>query len=118
PFHRQRSWLDAPRATTADVASAGLTAADHPLLGAAVALADSDGFVFTGRLSLADHPWLADHAVFGIVLVPGAAFVELALLAAHRSGLDRIDELTLEAPLALPPQGAVQVQLSVAAPHP
>ena len=32
-------------------AGAGLGAADHPLLGAAVSLADGDGFLLTGRLS-------------------------------------------------------------------
>ncbi|HEY8987368.1 MAG TPA: acyltransferase domain-containing protein, partial [Streptomyces sp.] len=62
PFQRQRYWLDTP-ATASDVASAGLGAADHPLLGAAVELPDSDGLVFTGRLSLGAQPWLADHAV-------------------------------------------------------
>jgi polyene macrolide polyketide synthase len=115
PFQRERFWLDATD-LGADVASAGLSSADHPLLGAAVPLADSDGFLFTGRLSLADHPWLAGHAVFGNVILPGTAFVELALVAAHRAGLECIEELTLEAPLPLPAKGAVLVQLSVGAP--
>ncbi|HEX9306225.1 MAG TPA: acyltransferase domain-containing protein, partial [Anaeromyxobacter sp.] len=115
-FQRERYWLEAPASRAADVASAGLSSADHPLLGAAVSLADTDGFLFTGRLSLADHPWLAGHAVFGNVILPGTAFVELALVAAPRVGLERIEELTLEAPLALPAKGAVVVQLSVGAP--
>ncbi|WP_394829189.1 type I polyketide synthase [Pendulispora albinea] len=118
-FQRERFWLDAPRARHADVTSAGLASPDHPLLGAAVALADSDGFLFTGRLSLAEHPWLLDHGVFETVLLPGTAFVELALSAAHRLGLDRVEELTLEAPLVLPvvpANAAVLVQLSVGAP--
>ena len=50
----------------------------HPLLGAAVELPDADGFIFTGRLALSTHPWLADHTVMGTVLLPGTAFVELA----------------------------------------
>ncbi|WP_437592933.1 type I polyketide synthase [Sorangium sp. So ce1000] len=115
-FQRERFWLQAPNAQPADVASAGLAPAMHPLLGAAVALADTDGLLFTGRLSLAEHPWLAGHALFGTVLLPGTAFVELALLAAHRVGLDRLDELTLEAPLPLHTKDAVLVQLSVGAP--
>ena len=113
-FQRERFWLEARRQRTADLAAAGQSAAEHPLLSAAVALADSDGFLLTGRLSLAEHPWLADHAVFGTPILPGTAFVEMALLAAERAGLD-IEELTLEAPLALPPEGAVQLQLSVGA---
>ncbi|AUX43618.1 uncharacterized protein SOCE26_050680 [Sorangium cellulosum] len=115
-FQRERFWLDAPKARRADVTSAGLTSADHPLLGAAVTLADSDGFLFTGRLAIADQPWLAGHAVFGSPILPGTAFIELALAAAHRTGLDRIDELTLEAPLPLPLHGAVLLQLTVGAP--
>ncbi|SNT60728.1 Acyl transferase domain-containing protein, partial [Actinacidiphila glaucinigra] len=88
----------------------------HPLLGATVALADSDGFLFTGRLSLDTHPWLADHAVMGTVLLPGAAFVELAVRAGDQVGCDVLEELTLQAPLVLPERGGVQVQIHVAAP--
>ncbi|HWO18948.1 MAG TPA: SDR family NAD(P)-dependent oxidoreductase, partial [Kofleriaceae bacterium] len=116
-FQRERYWLEAPTAgrAPADVSSAGLVPADHPLLGAAVRLADTDGFVFTGRLSLAEHPWLADHAVYGTVLLPGTAFVELALVAAHRVGLERVDELALAVPLAIPARGAMLMQLAVGA---
>ncbi|WP_394838005.1 SDR family NAD(P)-dependent oxidoreductase [Pendulispora rubella] len=110
-FQRERYWLDAPRES--DVASAGLAPAEHPLLGTAVALADGDRWLFTGRISLSTHPWLAGHAVRGTVLLPGTAFLELAHAAAHRVGLGRIDELTLEAPLVLSARGAVCLQLSL-----
>ena len=112
PWQRKRYWIEPTAAT--DLAAAGQGASGHPLLSAAIALADSDGFLLTGRLSLAEHPWLADYAVFGTPILPGTAFVEMALLAAERAGLD-IEELTLEAPLALPAEGAVQLQLSVGA---
>ncbi|WP_394831087.1 SDR family NAD(P)-dependent oxidoreductase [Pendulispora rubella] len=115
-FQRHRFWLEAPSSPRADVASAGQASAEHPLLVAAVPLADSDGFLFTGRLSLPHHPWLAGHAVFGTVILPGTAYVDLALVAAHRVGLDRVEELTLQAPLVLPKTGAVVLQLSVGAP--
>ena len=69
-FQRQRYWLE-PARSLADVAAAGLSPSPHPLLGAATTLAEHDGVLFTTRLSLADHPWLADHTVFGNVLVPG-----------------------------------------------
>ncbi|WP_458089996.1 type I polyketide synthase [Streptomyces malaysiensis] len=115
-FQRQRYWLDAP-ATVGDVASAGLGAAGHPLLGAAVELADSDGLVLTGRLSTRGQPWLADHAVSGVVLFPGTAFLELAIQAGDRVGCDRVDELTLQAPLILPERGAVALQLVVDPPE-
>ncbi|MFJ1709113.1 type I polyketide synthase [Kitasatospora sp. NPDC088346] len=117
-FEQEYYW---PRPLTGwlgDVASAGLGPADHPLLGASLALADGDGegHLLTGRLGLDSHPWLADHAVGEIVLLPGTAFVELAVRAGDQAGCDCLDELTLEAPLILPARGGVQMQLWVGAP--
>ena len=40
---------------------------------------DSGGVVLTGRLSVRSQRWLADHAVAGVVVFPGAGFVELAI---------------------------------------
>ncbi|MFI0767638.1 SDR family NAD(P)-dependent oxidoreductase [Streptomyces sp. NPDC021218] len=117
-FQRARFWLDPEAGDAADVSSAGLDSAGHPLLGAAVPLPDSDGFLLTGRLSLRTHPWLADHAVLGRVILPGTAFVELASRAGDAVGCDRLEELTLEAPLVLPEEGAVRTQLMVSGPGP
>ncbi|MBP8538819.1 type I polyketide synthase, partial [Streptomyces sp. MK37H] len=111
-FQRERYWLESA-AATADVASAGLGSAEHPLLGAAVTLPDSDGCLFTGRLSARTHAWLADHEVLGAVMLPGTAFVELALHAGDRVGCARLEELTLEAPMVLPEHGGVQVRVTV-----
>ncbi|MFE5588183.1 SDR family NAD(P)-dependent oxidoreductase, partial [Kitasatospora sp. NPDC056531] len=112
-FQHENYWLDAPADGVGDVVSAGLGSADHPLLGAAVALAGGDGLLFTGRLSLRTHPWLADHAVAGTVLVPGTGMLELALRAGERAGCEHVEELTLEAPLVVPERGGVQIQLAV-----
>nr|WP_250904422.1 type I polyketide synthase [Actinomadura sp. NEAU-AAG7] len=114
PFQRQRYWLDAPAG--GDVTTAGLGAAEHPLLGAAVEPAEDGGLLLTGRLSAQSHPWLADHAVHGTVLLPGTALVELALYAGELVGSRRVQDLTLEAPLVLGRTGAVQIQLAVTAP--
>ena len=111
-FQRRRLWLDAP-AITGDVTSAGISQAEHPLLGAAVSLPDSGATLLTGRLSLTSHAWLADHAVLGSVLLPGTAMVELALRAGQEVGCDRLAELALEAPLVLPERGAVQLRVRV-----
>ncbi len=100
PFQHQRYWLAAPE-PAAEPADLGLAAADHPLLGARVPVAGGDGLLLTGRLSLDAEPWLADHAALGTVLFPGAGWVELALHAAHESGCELLEELTLEAPLVL-----------------
>ncbi|MER7758032.1 SDR family NAD(P)-dependent oxidoreductase, partial [Kitasatospora sp. NPDC097643] len=113
PFEGRRYWPERVGRTVGDVASVGLAAAGHPLLGAAVSLPAVDGFLFTGRLSVQSHPWLADHAVMGAVLLPGTAFVELAIRAGDQVGCGLLEELTLEAPLVLPEQGGVHVQLAV-----
>ncbi|WP_345056544.1 beta-ketoacyl synthase N-terminal-like domain-containing protein, partial [Streptomyces rameus] len=115
-FQHQHYWIEPDTARQGDVASAGLSSADHPLLGAAVTLPASDGALLTGRLSLRTHPWLAEHAVQGTPLLAASAFVELALRAGETVGCDRVEELTLEAPLALPERGAVQVQVTVGGP--
>ncbi|EFL20211.1 type I polyketide synthase, partial [Streptomyces sp. C] len=116
PFQRTRHWLDAPDTGSADVSAAGLSEARHPLLGASVRVADGDRFLLTGRISLGSHPWLADHGALDTVLLPGTAFVELAVRAGDEAGCAHLEELTLEAPLVLPPRGAVQVQAVVGAP--
>ncbi|KDN17299.1 hypothetical protein DV20_37340 [Amycolatopsis rifamycinica] len=94
-FDRRRYWL---------------TGRSGGLLGAPTPVADGDGLVATGRLSLTSLPWLAGHAVRGTVLFPGTGFAELALAAAAAAGCAGVEDLTLEAPLALPAAGAVEVQ--------
>ncbi|WP_460369182.1 type I polyketide synthase, partial [Actinocorallia lasiicapitis] len=113
-FQRQRYWRSL-RPASSDVTAAGLIAADHPLLGALVTLPDDDGVVLTGLLSVDDQPWLADHSVLGSVLLPGTAFVELALRAGDEVGCGRIEELTLQAPLVLPDHGGVRLRVLVGA---
>ncbi|MGW2332278.1 type I polyketide synthase, partial [Streptomyces sp. NPDC001700] len=115
-FQRERFWPEAAAGFLGDVTSVGQSPADHPLLGAAVELVDSDGFLLTGRVSVQTHPWLADHVVSGAVFLPGTAFVELGVQAGDRVGCDTVEELTLEAPLVLPEGGGVHVQLAVGAP--
>ncbi|MEU2065274.1 type I polyketide synthase, partial [Streptomyces sp. NPDC013455] len=111
-FQRARYWLDAS-AGVGDVTAAGLDTCDHPLLGAVVEVADGDAVVFTGRLSLSAHPWLADHCIAGTVLLPGAALLEIALHAGERTGCPRVEELTLHTPLVVPETGEVTVQVTV-----
>ncbi|MFI9787624.1 type I polyketide synthase [Kitasatospora sp. NPDC051984] len=113
-FQRRRYWLDALPADR-DQAATGQSAADHPLLGAAIELPDDAGTLFTGRLSPVTHPWLVDHAVAGAVILPGAALVELAAYAGRHHGCALVEELTLAAPLLLPDDHAVQLRVRVGA---
>ncbi len=114
-FQRQRYWL-APAATAGALGAIGQSACAHPLLGAVVPLAGGDGLLFTGRLSLETQPWLADHAVAGIVLLPASGLLELALHAGAALGSGSLRELVLETPLAIPARGGMQVQVTVGEP--
>nr|WSX78771.1 SDR family NAD(P)-dependent oxidoreductase [Streptomyces sp. NBC_00899] len=108
-FDRTRYWLE-PEPRT-DVTALGLTAADHPLVGAVAELPDTDAVLLPGRLSLATHGWLADHAVAGATLLPATAFVDLALRAGTASGRGFLRELVLQTPLVLPEEGGVALRV-------
>ncbi|WP_409235911.1 SDR family NAD(P)-dependent oxidoreductase [Streptomyces sp. PA5.6] len=110
-FQRQRYWLQ--DSGGGDVSGAGQLTAGHPLLGAVVELPGGDGVVLTGRLSVTSQPWLADHRVLDRIVLPGTAFVELAIRAGEQLGCGHLEELTLEGPLVLPELGAVAVQVAV-----
>ncbi|MEU7318870.1 type I polyketide synthase, partial [Streptomyces sp. NPDC007083] len=94
-FEQRRYWLEPPR----------------PLLEAPLDLADDERTVQTGRLSLSSHPWLADHRVRGRGVVPGTALLEMALQAGTDG--EAVDELTLLAPVLVPEDGEVELQLQV-----
>jgi len=115
-FQHERFWPLPSAAGAGDLRSAGLASIGHPLLGAAVELADGDGLVITGRLSIKTQPWLGDHVLGGTAFFPGTGYVELAVVAGHLVGCARIDELTMAAPLILPPEQEIQVQVTVSGP--
>ncbi|BBC30132.1 Polyketide synthase [Streptomyces graminofaciens] len=110
-FQRRRYWIQPPAATPRGPGATG-----HPLLGTAVEVADTGDLVLTGSLSTRTHPWLADHAVSGVVLLPGTGFVELAVRAGDEADCPRVEELTLQAPLVFDRDAAVQIQVRVGAP--
>ncbi|UCM86665.1 type I polyketide synthase [Streptomyces marincola] len=114
-FQRRRFWLD-DAGGAGDAEALGLRPAAHPLLRAAVPLAGDGELLLTGRLSLRDQPWLADHRVLGALPLPGAALLEAAVHAGDHAGCDLVEELTLGAPLVVPEDGGVHLQASIGAP--
>ena len=112
PFQRKRYWIGMASAA-ADLESVGQEATDHPLLGAVLTVAAGEELLFTGRLSLSSHHWLADHVVAGTAVVPATTFLELALQAAERAGCEQVEELEMREPLVLPERGAVRIQVTV-----
>ncbi|GAA3784427.1 type I polyketide synthase [Streptomyces coacervatus] len=93
PWQRQRHWNGGPRCWDGGVR-------DHPLLGDRT---DKATPTWQGTLEPGQASWLADHVVDGTVLMPGAAYVEMALTAAERALDAPVDlhALHILAPLSL-----------------
>ncbi|MFF2653499.1 SDR family NAD(P)-dependent oxidoreductase [Streptomyces sp. NPDC058045] len=115
PFQREHCW-PGPRPSGGGADTLGLDPAGHPLLGAVVELPGADGHLFTTRLARGTHPWLTEHRLGDDVLLPGTAFLELALHAGRHLGCPRVSELLLAAPLLLPERGGVRIRVTVGAP--
>ncbi|WP_066368501.1 type I polyketide synthase [Herbidospora mongoliensis] len=116
-FRRQRYWPETALAL-GDAGAMGQTAVGHPMLRAAVVSAGDGAVLLTGRLSLATHAWLADHAVLDQVLVPGTALVEMAWAAGGLVGCPAVRELVFRTPLVLSERSAAQIQVTVSAADP
>ncbi|MEV5973487.1 type I polyketide synthase, partial [Streptomyces sp. NPDC051921] len=113
-FQRQHYWANIPSGT--GVSSVGLHPIDHPVIGALIPVPDGDGVTLTGTVGVSTHAWAGEHTVLGATLLPGTAFVELALRAAQEVGCGLLEELTLQAPLLLPDsETRVHVQVRVGA---
>lgn len=106
PFQRQRFWgPDKPRADHATFHTA------HPLLGHRISLAGVTNQTRYESFVEADSPpWLTDHQVMDQIVMPGAAFVEMAI-AATSSFPVHLEDLTFEQPLS--PNGRTPVQTIV-----
>jgi len=115
PFQRRRYLLDAPVAG-GDASAAGLGDPEHPLLAAAIDSPAGQGLQLSGRLTAEAAPWLGDRSVFGEVVFPAAAQLELALAAARATGMAGVEHLDLAAPLVLAAGDAAQLRVAVAGP--
>ncbi len=67
-------------AETTEVVGVGSARSYHPLIGARTS---ADSLEWRGHVDVATVPWLDDHRVDGQVILPGAAYVEMALAAAR-----------------------------------
>ncbi|MFF2805563.1 polyketide synthase dehydratase domain-containing protein, partial [Streptomyces sp. NPDC058051] len=107
-FQHERFWLGSGVGGVRDVAALGQREVWHALLGAEVSVAGTGGLVLTGRVSVGVHGWLA-----GLGVVPSSALVDLALYAGGQVGCAVVSELKVVAPLWLPDEGGVQIQITV-----
>jgi thioester reductase-like protein len=114
-FQRGRYWLESC-AVPVDASELGVQAADHPLLGTVVEVAGRDEMVFTGRVSLRSHPWLAEHVLFGAPVLPASVLVDMAIRAGDELGCTVVDELVVRRPLVLPERAGLHLQITVGLP--
>ncbi|MFI6955706.1 type I polyketide synthase [Nocardia sp. NPDC050408] len=105
-FQHRRYWLQ-PVAGGAPPGVSG-----HPVLTGVVQVAGKDEWMLTGRLSRRTHPWLADHVSYGVMVVSSTTLVEMLCAAGPRFGCAGVDELTLEAPI-FPPEDGADIDLQV-----
>jgi polyketide synthase 3/4 len=76
----------------------------HPLLGAHVHLLEEpERHVWQGEVGLGVHPWLTDHQLHSVATLPGAAYCEMALAAAHTALGDEseVHDITFDQTLLL-----------------
>ncbi len=112
PFQHQRYWVDVPRTSTHLISG---SAYSHPLLQYKLQLARHPQDIYFESTLRADIPaYLADHCVFEKVLVPGAAYVEMALTAGFtifKSEVVELENIAIEQPLVLSADQRKTVQL-------
>ncbi|KAB8156720.1 type I polyketide synthase, partial [Streptomyces mimosae] len=113
PFQHHHYWLHPTQAAPTNAAGLGLASSAHSLLTARVDVGDERATVFTGRVAPGSAAWLADHAIAGTVILPGTAFLDLALHAGRGTGHPHVEDLTIESPLPLPARDGVALQVVV-----
>ncbi|MGF1512617.1 MAG: aminotransferase class I/II-fold pyridoxal phosphate-dependent enzyme [Elainellaceae cyanobacterium] len=111
PFQRQRYWwpgakLPDAKPSSVDL-SGGSASAGHPLLGTRLPLAGTQEQRFQVQLSAQSPAYLADHRVADQAILPGAAYLEMAIAAGlrwSRSASVSLQNFAIEQPLKLSEQ--------------
>ncbi|MGH3634299.1 MAG: sulfolipid-1 biosynthesis phthioceranic/hydroxyphthioceranic acid synthase, partial [Mycobacterium sp.] len=97
----------------------GCTVSAHPLLGPHVRLQEEpERHVWQGEVGTAAQPWLADHRIRNVAVLPGAAYCEMALTAAHvvLGEASEVRDIRFEQALLLDEQTTVGASASLSSP--
>ncbi len=101
PFERQRYWIETK---AAGAARSSAQDTGHPLLGTRLDVAGAPGTsVWQTAISVEKLPYLADHCVQGVIVVPMTAYLEMVMSASAElhAGKPSVYEVTLGEPLLL-----------------
>jgi acyl transferase domain-containing protein/NADPH:quinone reductase-like Zn-dependent oxidoreductase/NAD(P)-dependent dehydrogenase (short-subunit alcohol dehydrogenase family)/acyl carrier protein len=106
PFQREHFWFESRREAPADRPRHRVSKrpGTHPLLGSALRSPALKETVFQSELGAQDPAFLVDHQICGHVILPAAAYVEMALEGAHHlygGGMNRVENLFLQDALRL-----------------
>ncbi|QSQ15454.1 type I polyketide synthase [Myxococcus landrumensis] len=111
-WQRESFWVEAPAHSRR-----ARTAGRHPLLGEHVALAAQPGTHLWQTELAADSPaYLSDHLVHGEVVLPGAAYLEMAVAGAVEAlGAKRwmLEDVSFQALMTVPREEGLPVQLGI-----
>ncbi len=119
PWQRERHWIDGPRpaAPTRPNIGGNRNGEDHPLLGREVTIAPAAGIrIWELELESRRLPYLSDHRIDGAILLPVAAYIEMALAAAAEVFAREpcsLADVVLERPLTVSDAAAHTVQIIV-----
>ncbi len=97
----------------------GCTVSVHPLLGPHVRLQEEpERHVWQGEVGTAAQPWLADHQIRNVAVLPGAAYCEMALAAARvvLGDASEVHDIRFEEALLLDEQTTVGASATVSSP--
>ena len=103
PFQRRSFWPKTSGISSGGVAVSGI-------LGTTVELA-SGATVYTSRLSVKTQPWLAEHVIYGMVVVPGATYAAMVLAAVEPPA--QVEEVFFYEPILLGDKDSREVQLTL-----
>ena len=114
--HR-RLWLS--RAGQESPTPGGCTVSVHPLLGPHVRLQEEpERHVWQAEVGTVVHPWLAEHRIRNVAVLPGAAYCEMALAAARAvlGEASEVRDIRFEQALLLDEQTTVGASASLSSP--
>lgn len=116
PFQRKRYWIDRKPQKDRPSRFVQPSATAHPLLGRPLPSALKD-IQFESVLSIDSTIYLQDHHVYGTVLFPATGYIEMVQASIAELYLEKgcygIENLEILAPLTLPQEGDMLVQLAL-----